>query len=292
MLPEIALITDIYFKIEKALSSFSIITSMIICITGVLIIGCIDYKTKYQMSFSIFYVLPIGYATWFSGKKAGLGVAFFAVIVWITADLSAGHIYSHPFVPVWNTLARLTLFVIISILLSLIRDKLDKEEQYADTDYLTGLHNSRAFYEKIDEESTRSRRYGHPFTIAYIDLDNFKYVNDTFGHNAGDAVLKAIADFFKMHIRKSDVISRIGGDEFACLFPETDYEMSEAIIRKMLPGLKESMDKNSWPITFSIGMISYMKPMATSRDMIKAVDDLMYNIKKQGKNNIVHEKYV
>ena len=174
---------------------------------------------------------------------------------------------------------------------SLIKSKLAQEEALADTDYLTGLKNSRSFYEHVEKEAVRSRRYGRPFTMAYLDLDNFKFINDTMGHDTGDEVLRSVAAIIKDNLRQSDVSSRLGGDEFAVLFPETNYNAAEAIIKNLVPLLSGSMTSNSWPVSFSIGAVSFVTTMSTVREMIKTVDDVMYEVKKSGKNNIIHREW-
>lgn len=169
-----------------------------------------------------------------------------------------------------------------------MRVKLELEERLADTDFLTGVNNSRSFYEHVESERVRAGRYGRPFTIAYIDIDNFKVINDTYGHDAGDQALQEVARAIQENVRQSDVIGRLGGDEFAGLFPEAGFEASRAILQNLMPILTGAMKHHNWLVTFSIGAVTFMKPMDTVRDMIKQVDGLMYRVKKLGKNNIMH----
>ncbi len=161
----------------------------------------------------------------------------------------------------------------------------------AHTDVLTGLANNRAFYEQVDHEAERSRRYRHPLTIAYFDLDNFKTVNDQHGHDTGDAVLRMVGQVLKERVRKTDIVARLGGDEFADLFPETDYEEARSLTQNIRPHLLDAMKQNKWPVTFSIGTLVFSKPLDSTREMIKAADNLMYRVKKGGKNNILIDKY-
>ena len=227
-------------------------------------------------------------AAWYAGKRVGLTIAVISAAVWLTADLAAGNQYSILFIPIWNTLVRLLFFLIVLWLLLIVRDKLALEESLADTDPLTGLANRRFFQEQLEREYARVRRYPEPFTIAYFDLDNFKYVNDTLGHDVGDELLKTVANSLSQNIRSSDFAVRLGGDEFAVLFPMLEKDAVLIALEKLRDELLKSMNDNQWPVTFSIGAVTFSEVMNSSRDMIKQVDDLMYQVKKSGKNNIQH----
>jgi len=270
------------------LRSKSLLT--LLSITFVLVLGFINHIIGPELSFAVFYIAPILMSTWYTGRNSGIFISVFAALTWLTADLAAGHQYSHTLIPLWNCLVRFGFFIVISLLVTTIRKKLDMEETLADTDYLTGLKNRRSFHEHVAAESIRAKRYLRPFTIAYIDLDNFKHINDSMGHDAGDDVLRTVAKKINENVRQSDVISRLGGDEFAALFPETGHEAAGSIIHNMQPLLSEAMQSNGWPITFSIGAVSFSKPLDSVREMIKAVDDVMYEVKKSGKNNVIHRE--
>ena len=187
-------------------------------------IGVIDFLTGYEFSFSVFYVLPIALSTWLTGRRLGLAASLVSALVWSVTDAASGHHYSQPWLPVWNTFIRLVFFVIITLLLSAIRKAMQRESELARTDYLTGAVNSRFFYDFVQKEIDRLQRYQHPFTLAYIDLDNFKLVNDQFGHAIGDQALRRVVSLATKHLRKTDVVARLGGDELTFLLPETDRE--------------------------------------------------------------------
>ena len=176
--------------------------------------------------------------------------------VWLGADVATGHSYAYPLIPIWNTFIRLAFFVIITLLLSALRRSTEREREFARVDNLTGAVNPRFFYDVAQMEIDRFQRYKHPFTLAYIDLDNFKTVNDQFGHSAGDQVLRKVVSSAKKYLRKIDVIARLGGDEFALLLPETNEESARVALSKVQNGLLEEMRQGKWPITFSIGVLT------------------------------------
>ena len=157
------------------------------------------------------------------------------------------------------------------------------------TDFLTGLANRRSFIESAQSEINRARRYENSFTVAYLDLDDFKSINDTYGHLIGDTLLRTVADTIRNNLRITDISARLGGDEFAVLFPDTDSEQSEIVINKMHDRLLDTMKENNWPVTFSIGAVTFVEPPQSVDEVIKKADDFMYSAKKDGKNRINRE---
>jgi len=157
-------------------------------------------------------------------------------------------------------------------------------------DDLTEIANKRYFYESAAKEINRSNRYKYPLTMAYIDLDNFKRVNDLFGHAAGDNLLRATAQTLKNSVRVADTVARIGGDEFAILLPETDYKSAENVIQRVQKGMSGIPGIGKLPASFSIGMVTCANPPCVSLEsLVMMADKLMYLAKKDGKNQLKHE---
>jgi diguanylate cyclase (GGDEF)-like protein len=252
-----------------------------------LLIGIAGYLLGREIGFSIFYLIPISVATWFAGRISGISVACVSVAAWLAADILSGGLYAHRYTPFWNVLVRLGLFVIVVLLL----DAFKREKSLAREDYLTGLGNRRHFFELAEAEIMRSRRYGHPFTLAYIDVDDFKVINDRFGHAEGDAFLKSIAQIIKINIRATDVASRLGGDEFAVLLPESGTGPATKFIDKLHQILSDAALKGDRPVSFSIGAVTFIKPPDSVDDMIRIVDRLLYSAKAGGKNRVKYESY-
>ena len=260
-----------------------------ILLLGVLLIvavGSVDYLTGNEVGLSLFYVLPISLVGWFTDRRFGLLASLASASVWLIADTANGNPYSHPLIPVWNTLIRFAFFVIITLLLSRLKSALQRESELARLDYLTGAVNNRFFYELLQMELDRLERYRHPFTLAYIDLDNFKHINDRFGHLTGDHVLRAVADSVRKHSRKTDIFARMGGDEFVLLLPETNQKTARIILSKIREGLLLDMQRNNCPVTFSIGVLTCHDSSPSPQALIQRADELMYAVKQDNKDSI------
>lgn len=251
------------------------------------LLGLIDALTSDEVAFSVFYLLPVSIAAWYVGRRPGAWLSAISALTWLVADLSfAGSPYSHPLIPLLNTLTRFSFFLLVTVLLSALRRSLDREKTLARMDYLTGAANARAFVDTARLELSRSRRYQHPLTIAYIDVDNFKTVNDQLGHSAGDAVLRMTVTTIRRNLRASDLVARLGGDEFALLLPETGPDAAEVVGRKVQSRLLSEAEAQGWSVTFSIGVLTCLTPPETVEEAIYAADALMYSVKKSRKNMI------
>jgi len=166
---------------------------------------------------------------------------------------------------------------------------LDNEKYLSRSDFLTGLPNRRAFEETFDMECKRSRRYNRPITLVYMDLDNFKQVNDGQGHQTGDEVLVAVAASLRTNLRATDCVARLGGDEFAILLPETDEAAAQIIMRKLNAVLQTLLSTSNWPIGFSFGVVTFPVPLDSLDAMLERADKLMYDAKHGGKGATLFE---
>jgi diguanylate cyclase (GGDEF)-like protein len=250
------------------------------------LIGYADFVTGQELVLTIFYLIPVVLTIWYSGRAAGIMIAILNSVVWYYAQIKSGAVRSHPAYLYWETVVLLGFLLIVALLLNSFKELLAKESSMARTDYLTGLANRRYFFEAVDGEISRSSRMESPFTITYIDADNFKNVNDTLGHHAGDRVLISISKVLKAHTRKMDVVARLGGDEFAVLLPSAGSQDVQAVIGKMKQALFDEMHRDGFPVTFSIGAVVFKQFPGTADNAVKMADSLMYEVKKEGKNSV------
>jgi diguanylate cyclase (GGDEF)-like protein len=252
----------------------------------VLLLGYLDYLSGFEFSFSLFYLLPVSMIAWFVNRNSALLIATLSALMWFLSNKMAGEVYSHPIIGYWNTLARLTFFLVVSQLLTNLRQSIEKERYLSRTDFLTGITNSRSFFEMASKELLRAKRYQHPLTVAYIDLDNFKLINDRLGHNTGDTLLRVVAQTLQNNLRRTDILARMGGDEFVLLLPETGEVSAKTVIYKAQTSLLKEMEKNDWDVTFSIGAITFHSALPGVDETLRQVDQLMYKVKANGKNDI------
>jgi diguanylate cyclase (GGDEF)-like protein len=166
---------------------------------------------------------------------------------------------------------------------------LDNEKSLSRSDHLTGLANRRAFEELFEMECKRSRRYNRPITVACMDLDNFKSVNDRQGHQTGDEVLVAVAATLRSCLRATDCVARMGGDEFAILLPETNEDNAGIIMKKLHALLQTLLTRTNWPIGFSFGVVTFPAPLDSLEAMLERADKLMYEAKHGGKGAMLFE---
>jgi diguanylate cyclase (GGDEF)-like protein len=258
----------------------------------VVFISAAAYLLGYEITISTFFLIPIALATWYGSYRQGIYFALLSAFICLLIDtVFAAHAYSHPLIPYWNTAVRLGLFVITTLFLTQLKTQLNSEQSLSRTDSLTGVMNGRGFAEVAEKMFELGARHGRPTCLAYIDLDDFKKVNDELGHSVGDKVLKTVGEVFLESVRKTDVVCRLGGDEFAIALPETSEAGAIIAFNKLRKNLALAMQKHNWPVGFSIGVISFDLPPANFDDAIKLADALMYQVKKSGKNNILFDHY-
>ena len=166
-------------------------------------------------------------------------------------------------------------------------------ENMALTDGLTGLYNRRyfdMFYENIFNQSSR---YGIPLTLIMCDIDHFKKINDTYGHDKGDVVLKEISDILKTNTRKTDIASRFGGEEFMLCLPSTEITSALDVARKIKQMVLKVKTKDIKKVTISMGVTFYRKEFENNpKGLLKRLDDLLYEAKKRGRNRIISEDHM
>lgn len=157
-------------------------------------------------------------------------------------------------------------------------------------DGLTQIYNKRYFLETLEREIGRAQRYRRELSLIIFDIDHFKKINDTYGHLAGDHVLKHLALVIKSRIRREDILARYGGEEFAIILPEIDHENAAQFaekIRRLIEKAVFKFEETEIPVTISIGVAEYGTAQGTVSDFIKMSDDKLYEAKMQGRNRVV-----
>ncbi len=258
-------------------------------VLGVLLTGVVDYVTGYEVRLFPLYFLPIAFVAWRLSRPCTLALSALSSATWAFSNFLAGRVYASPFTWPINILSQLVSFGVVGVLVNDLRKRLLVEKDLNRQDPLTLLLNSRAFYERGDMLLAIARRSTKPFTLAYMDLDNFKEINDAHGHLEGDRTLRETARVLKTHFRSSDLVARLGGDEYAMLLFDTSADAARFSLERVRDLLLAAMDRNGWPVTVSMGAVSYVSVPQTLKEAIQLADSLMYQAKKQGKNRVCIE---
>jgi diguanylate cyclase (GGDEF)-like protein len=250
------------------------------CATTTALIAAGDHLTGPYLVFSTFYLIPVAAAAWYAGRTWSFAFAAAAAVTGaLSTALDPGVV--PPAVIAWNGLVRFVLYVVVAVLVSAERDALAQIRESAGTDPLTQLANRRRFYDVVAVELARSRRARSPIALVYIDVDELKQRNDTYGHEAGDAMLVEFADLTRATLRTGDVVARVGGDEFCILLPDTDRATAQQVMERVTARLRTS---SLMPIHVSAGVIAGVAPEGIDVEgLVHRADELMLEAKRSGK---------
>ena len=273
---------DIFDGTSFVVSQFSRVAVILLAVASLGILGLLDYVTGYEISFAVFYLVPVSSTAWYGNRPWAIAIALASSIVWYVAEVAGGYPYTHPAIPIWNACVRLAFFMIVALLLSALRERLLAEREFARTDGLTGLLNRRTFIDRLDHDLGIGRRTATPVTLAYIDVDDFKHVNDTHGHAEGDRLLRAIAGILARGTRRTDTAARLGGDEFALILPATNLAGARVYMRKLSERLLDT-HTGFHGITCSIGAVVFEDLPESADEALRAADQFMYRAKRHAK---------
>ena len=156
-------------------------------------------------------------------------------------------------------------------------------------DGLTEVHNKRYFHEMLERETSRCIRYDRTFSLVLFDIDHFKMINDTYGHLAGDAVLRKLGTLVKRHVRRDDTVARIGGEEFAIITPEIGVHGACELARKLRQLVEEAafeFEGTRMDVTISLGVAMWEVGVRTAEELMKRADEKLYEAKRTGRNRV------
>jgi diguanylate cyclase (GGDEF)-like protein len=253
----------------------------------IVLIAWLDAVTGPKLALNVFYLLPVMLVAWVTTSTAYGLVAVLATFLAgpIEAALDGFRFYSLP-MAIWNVGMRTAVFCIVLLLLAEVRRLVANLREQSLTDELTGVANRRAFALVATREIERSRRYRHPLSLAYLDVDGFKAVNDTLGHAIGDRLLVAFADAARGTARSVDTVARLGGDEFAVLMPETGDEAALPLADRLREVCAQAAGIGGARVTCSVGVVTYGRPPADVDTMLASADALMYEAKASGGDDV------
>ena len=263
--------------------------AMLLTAIGILVVAAIDFVSGVELRVYPLYYLPLSFAAWYVGRAWTIAAAVLCTLVWAGSNYLAGLRYSTPGIWTFNAAMHGVSFVAVGLLLAQLKLALAHEKELSRLDPLTSLMNGRAFQEEAARMLSVARRRKRPITVAYIDLDGFKAVNDTQGHHAGDELLRTVAAAIRGCIRSSDLGARVGGDEFVLLLPETGPDEARVALDRLRGRLSQALAGAPQPVTTTIGAVVFTTAPGSVEAMVRGADERMYAAKAAGKNRIVLE---
>lgn len=248
-------------------------------------IATLDWATGPAISVGLLHALAIIAVAWLGSRRNGLLIAGLAATESLAAQVWAQQ--GLTVAAVWNAATQLGVLVVVTVLVTTLRDSLVEQRNLATVDALTGSLNRRAFGLVAERERLRAGRDGSAISLAYFDLDDFKTVNDQLGHATGDRLLRVFAASVRAAVRSTDILSRMGGDEFVLLLPDTDARDAVVVVDRVRRILADLCSREETAVTASIGIATYRFPPSTIDAMIAGADELMYRAKSRGGDSIV-----
>ncbi|OFW66191.1 MAG: hypothetical protein A2Z12_07285 [Actinobacteria bacterium RBG_16_68_21] len=248
-------------------------------------IATLDWATGPIVDVSLLYVIAVMAVTWAGTRRHGVLVAGLAAAQSLLA--SVVEVRQLPMSALWNTTTRLGVLVLVAALLGSLRNALVDQKRMAMVDPLTGAMNRRAFQLVAERERLRAGRDGGAISLAYFDLDHFKEINDARGHAFGDGLLSEFVETMSRAVRGTDIVCRMGGDEFVLLLPDTDAREAMIVVDRVRKLIYEHCTVDATPITTSVGIATYRFPPSTVDALISGADELMYQAKGRGGDTVV-----
>ncbi len=269
---------------------------VILLVQSLLAVGLVG--TKLGFHFYLIATIPAAFASThqplrFKVFQTAVIACFFLIcVIWLD-DVAPFYSLDKTMVNVLMPLNLLGVFVLLAAVshtqAQLLNEAEDALRQIASTDALTGLFNRRSFTELIQRETARSQRSGRPLTLCLCDIDFFKRVNDTYGHAAGDHVLKTLSDLLRTALRDGDFVARWGGEEFVILWPETDALVAQQIserLREMVAACHISFEGKVIPVSLTLGIAQFSGDEKWPAVVARA-DEALYRGKAEGRNRVV-----
>jgi diguanylate cyclase len=302
----VAFLTGFYLNRQGKHRWMYLLCSAEILLHSVLTVNSLGWDSGFH--YYVLLIIPLAYFAPFRHRIKLLLTGFFCLSYIVLSYSDTFHIPAEPVnrmvLKGLNSMNILVTFITLSLVAYLYSRAASHTEErllkvnselalLARTDALTKLLNRRSMLERIEGEITRSGRSGSPFTLILCDIDNFKMINDEYGHDCGDYILETIAKLMQDTVRKVDQIARWGGEEFLLLLPDTDAEGGRLVaekIREIINGTPFQYQEKNICVTMTFGVSGYSGSINISDCIIRA-DKAMYDGKKNGKNCIMHHEY-
>jgi len=250
----------------------------------------LDTLTPPQLNWSLLYLAPVVMAAALISRGAGLVFAALSTVIWMVAESVFQHLATSAWVAAWNTGMRFAVFAVVAWLVGSLARAHAHESALARTDPLTGLANRRVFAEHLERALAQTSRIGRPSTVAILDLDDFKNVNDRRGHAEGDRVLQLVARAIAGNVRGGDLVTRFGGDEFAVLMPNTDADVAVVVLERLLRGIRDACAPFA-AVGATAGAVTAWWPPERPETLLGVADQQLYRAKQEARGRVMVAKW-
>lgn len=255
------------------------------------VVGILDYLLGRPINLAALYLPPVGLVAWHAGAQSGGLLSVGVAVIGLAAAYFAGREPLSLPLMLWTFISLAATATAVAVLAARLRKAQSRTQALSLVDFLTGALNSRAFDAILENEHRKSARYSRPLTLAYIGLDDFKRINERFGHTVGDTLLRKVARAMMRQLRATDRVARLGGDEFVVLLPETGRDDAKTVIPKLCERLAGEMEDNHWPVTLSVAVVTFVRVPPSVPVMVKTAEKLMRAVKEGGKNAVRYASY-
>jgi diguanylate cyclase (GGDEF)-like protein len=279
--------TSHFARVDHALRRLPDAVLMAMGVAVLLALAAVKVTTEWHdVPIVDFFLVPVVSIAWLARSRAWAYVAA-VLAAMLTVWIARAGAANAPMGPALISAGiRLVFYVVVVALVGEVRRLVRAHADEARVDALTGAANTRAFRESAAREIARGRRYPRPLSVLYLDVDDFKAVNDSSGHGSGDRLLQSIGHVMTCSVRATDLAARLGGDEFVVLMPETDRLAAGQVARRVREYLARVELPDGRPLQCSIGVATLATPPADVDELIRHADELMYRAKQRGKDRI------
>jgi diguanylate cyclase (GGDEF)-like protein len=262
-------------------------TTATLVVLGIVAMAAADWCSSADVGFTLGYLLPVALAAWRLPQPWVSLTAISCAVAWALVHSCETDGQLAAAVVAVNVGMEVLVFLSFGLLLSTLRHRLYRERWLANTDALTGVANRRAFESELLREMERCRRFQQPFTLAYLDIDGFKQVNDQLGHRAGDDLLRSLARTLRQGVRSVDLVARLGGDEFVVLMPATDGFGALVVVQRLQQEIADFSRMFNTGVT--IGCLTVLREPPPLDELVARADRLLYEQKQNGRGRVCHQ---
>lgn len=266
----------------------SLLAVVAVALVLVGVLGTIDYLAEQDLSFLVFYLVPVFLVTLRAGLWAGLAMSVAGTAVWFIANVELFRQEPGDIIPFWNLAETLGVFAFFTGILSALVDALDKERRMSRFDAQTGLVNRRHFLELLEDEIARSRRFRRPFSLVYAALVDPEAAAGERGRAAGNAPVSGLAGLLLREAGEVNTPARVGRGEFALLLPESGYDDARAAVAGLRSRAAAAAAGNRWTVTVAMSAVTATAPRQSAEEMIGMADRLAYANRAAGAAGAAH----